>query len=188
MLCSHLHHLPYCGRSLCFLHSKNVSANRNFLLPSLFSKLSLLACNATTAWWPKYRALFLRVQTQTKKFIFISVLNKTENKQTKKPLLVSLQHNMPFWRISCHADLEALRHALELEYLQQTPTSQHCEGFTQTVTSVPPIPQHFLIKKSHSNCSFSFFEGEPFQWKPLRTCSQRTFYQLLPLNRGKAFR
>lgn len=27
------------------------------------------------------------------------------------------QHNMPFWRISCHADLEALRHALELEYL-----------------------------------------------------------------------
>lgn len=30
---------------------------------------------------------------------------------------VSFQHNMPFWRISCHADLEALRHALELEYL-----------------------------------------------------------------------
>lgn len=27
------------------------------------------------------------------------------------------QHNMPFWRVSCHADLEALRHALELEYL-----------------------------------------------------------------------
>lgn len=155
MACSHLHHLPVCGRSLSA--QQKCICNRNFLLLSLLSKLSLLACNTMTAWWPKYKTLFLRVQTQTKKFLFISELNKTENKQTKKPLLVSLQHNMPFWRISCHADLEALRHALELEYLQQTPTSQHCEGFTQTVTSVPPIPQHFLIKKIPQQLQFFFF-------------------------------
>lgn len=27
------------------------------------------------------------------------------------------QKNMPFWRVSCRADLEALSHALELDYL-----------------------------------------------------------------------
>lgn len=29
----------------------------------------------------------------------------------------SLQHNMPFWRISSHSDLLALHQALEFEYL-----------------------------------------------------------------------
>lgn len=31
--------------------------------------------------------------------------------------LPSLQHAMPFWRVSSHSDLMALHHALELEYL-----------------------------------------------------------------------
>lgn len=29
----------------------------------------------------------------------------------------ALQKNMPFWRVTCRADLEALSHALELDYL-----------------------------------------------------------------------
>lgn len=32
-------------------------------------------------------------------------------------LLLTTQHNMPFWRISSHSDLLALHQALELEYL-----------------------------------------------------------------------
>ncbi|XP_062932299.1 eyes absent homolog 2 isoform X3 [Cynocephalus volans] len=46
-----------------------------------------------------------------RKAVYIVIGDGVEEEQGAK------KHNMPFWRISCHADLEALRHALELEYL-----------------------------------------------------------------------
>uniref|UniRef100_A0A8C0X9W7 Eyes absent homolog n=1 Tax=Castor canadensis TaxID=51338 RepID=A0A8C0X9W7_CASCN len=46
-----------------------------------------------------------------RKAVYIVIGDGAEEEQGAK------KHNMPFWRISCHADLEALRHALELEYL-----------------------------------------------------------------------
>nr|XP_012598462.1 eyes absent homolog 2 isoform X2 [Microcebus murinus] len=46
-----------------------------------------------------------------RKAVYVVIGDGVEEEQGAK------KHNMPFWRISCHADLEALRHALELEYL-----------------------------------------------------------------------
>uniref|UniRef100_A0A8D2AUP2 Eyes absent homolog n=1 Tax=Sciurus vulgaris TaxID=55149 RepID=A0A8D2AUP2_SCIVU len=46
-----------------------------------------------------------------RKAVYIVIGDGVEEEQGAK------KHNMPFWRVSCHADLEALRHALELEYL-----------------------------------------------------------------------
>uniref|UniRef100_A0A8C5MXP6 Eyes absent homolog n=1 Tax=Leptobrachium leishanense TaxID=445787 RepID=A0A8C5MXP6_9ANUR len=46
-----------------------------------------------------------------RKAVYVVIGDGVEEEQAAK------KHNMPFWRISCHADLEALRHALELEYL-----------------------------------------------------------------------
>ncbi|XP_063315519.1 eyes absent homolog 2 isoform X1 [Pelobates fuscus] len=46
-----------------------------------------------------------------RKAVYVVIGDGVEEEQASK------KHNMPFWRISCHADLEALRHALELEYL-----------------------------------------------------------------------
>lgn len=46
-----------------------------------------------------------------RKAVYVVIGDGAEEEQAAK------KHNMPFWRISCHADLEALRHALELEYL-----------------------------------------------------------------------
>ncbi|XP_071966685.1 protein phosphatase EYA2 isoform X3 [Engystomops pustulosus] len=46
-----------------------------------------------------------------RKAVYVVIGDGVEEEQSAK------KHNMPFWRISCHADLEALRHALELEYL-----------------------------------------------------------------------
>ncbi|XP_072371218.1 protein phosphatase EYA1-like isoform X3 [Scyliorhinus torazame] len=51
------------------------------------------------------------VQRFGRKAVYIVVGDGVEEEQAAK------KNNMPFWRISCHADLEALRHALELEYL-----------------------------------------------------------------------
>ncbi|XP_075032547.1 protein phosphatase EYA2 isoform X1 [Mixophyes fleayi] len=46
-----------------------------------------------------------------RKAVYVVIGDGAEEEQAAK------KHNMPFWRISCHADLEALQHALELEYL-----------------------------------------------------------------------
>ncbi|XP_069507399.1 eyes absent homolog 2 [Ambystoma mexicanum] len=46
-----------------------------------------------------------------RKAVYVVIGDGVEEEQGAK------KHNMPFWRITCHADLEALRHALELEYL-----------------------------------------------------------------------
>ncbi|XP_053547325.1 eyes absent homolog 2 isoform X1 [Bombina bombina] len=46
-----------------------------------------------------------------RKAVYVVIGDGVEEEQAAK------KHNMPFWRVSCHADLEALRHALELEYL-----------------------------------------------------------------------
>ncbi|XP_030068766.1 protein phosphatase EYA2 isoform X2 [Microcaecilia unicolor] len=46
-----------------------------------------------------------------RKAVYVVIGDGVEEEQGAK------KHNMPFWRISCHADLEALRHALDLEYL-----------------------------------------------------------------------
>ncbi|XP_078275401.1 protein phosphatase EYA2-like [Rhinoraja longicauda] len=51
------------------------------------------------------------VQRFGRKAVYIVVGDGVEEETAAK------KNNMPFWRISCHADLEALRHALELEYL-----------------------------------------------------------------------
>lgn len=51
------------------------------------------------------------VQRFGRKSVYVVVGDGAEEEQAAK------KHNMPFWRISCHSDLEALRHALELEYL-----------------------------------------------------------------------
>lgn len=174
------------------LHRRNASANRNFLLPSFLSKMSLLACDTMTTRWPKYKALLLRVQI--KKFVFISVLNNNihQNKTKQKTL---------FWfhsSTTCHSG-ESL--VMLTWKLFGTPWNLNICSRPQHLSTVRAslkllhrfrlFLSIFLLKKkkSHSNCSFSFFEGEPFRWKPLRTCSQRTLYQvLLLLNRGKAFR
>nr|XP_009669382.1 PREDICTED: eyes absent homolog 2 isoform X2 [Struthio camelus australis] len=52
-----------------------------------------------------------KMQRFGRKAVYIVIGDGVEEEQGAK------KHNMPFWRISCHADLEALRHALELEYL-----------------------------------------------------------------------
>lgn len=46
-----------------------------------------------------------------RKAVYIVIGDGVEEEQGAK------KHDMPFWRISCHADLEALIHALEMEYL-----------------------------------------------------------------------
>ncbi|XP_069099567.1 eyes absent homolog 2 isoform X2 [Pleurodeles waltl] len=46
-----------------------------------------------------------------RKAVYVVIGDGVEEEQGAK------KHNMPFWRITCHTDLEALRHALELEYL-----------------------------------------------------------------------
>lgn len=51
----------------------------------------------------KYACVKLACFTLNQYFIFI--------------LFLFSQKNMPFWRVSCRADLEALSHALELDYL-----------------------------------------------------------------------
>ncbi|KAM4841797.1 protein phosphatase EYA2 isoform 1-T1 [Thomomys bottae] len=51
------------------------------------------------------------IQRFGRKAVYIVIGDGVEEEQGAK------KHNMPFWRVSCHADLEALRHALELEYL-----------------------------------------------------------------------
>ncbi|KFQ34564.1 Eyes absent 2, partial [Mesitornis unicolor] len=60
----------------------------------------------------KTESCFERImQRFGRKAVYIVIGDGVEEEQGAK------KHNMPFWRISCHADLEALRHALELEYL-----------------------------------------------------------------------
>ncbi|XP_006000536.1 eyes absent homolog 2 [Latimeria chalumnae] len=46
-----------------------------------------------------------------RKAVYVVVGDGVEEEQAAR------KHSMPFWRISSHQDLEALRHALELEYL-----------------------------------------------------------------------
>ncbi|XP_072234564.1 eyes absent homolog 1 isoform X3 [Leuresthes tenuis] len=62
------------------------------------------------------------IQRFGRKVVYIVVGDGVEEEQGSKKFSIkkhglTVQHNMPFWRISSHSDLMALHHALDLEYL-----------------------------------------------------------------------
>lgn len=128
-------------------------------------------------------ALFPKVQT--KKVVLISVLN--ENQKTPSLGFTLAQHAILENLLSRRPGSSSARlgtwifvadpNILALWGLH----SNYCIGSTYSST-------FSYWKNPTATAVFLFFEGEPFQWKPLRTCSQRTLCQvLLPLDRGRAF-
>ncbi|XP_044296133.1 eyes absent homolog 2 isoform X3 [Varanus komodoensis] len=114
--------LTHALKALDLIHSRpncvNVLVTTTQLIPAL-AKVLLYGLGAVFPIENIYSATktgkescFERImQRFGRKAVYIVIGDGVEEEQGAK------KHNMPFWRISCHADLEALRHALELEYL-----------------------------------------------------------------------
>ncbi|NWH57288.1 EYA2 protein, partial [Geococcyx californianus] len=114
--------LTHALKALNLIHSRpncvNVLVTTTQLIPAL-AKVLLYGLGAVFPIENIYSATktgkescFERImQRFGRKAVYIVIGDGVEEEQGAK------KHNMPFWRISCHADLEALRHALELEYL-----------------------------------------------------------------------
>lgn len=62
-------------------------------------------------------ALHLQEHCKLLKYACLKFACFTLNQYLILVLFLFSQKNMPFWRVSCRADLEALSHALELDYL-----------------------------------------------------------------------
>ncbi|KAK2520903.1 hypothetical protein Q9233_011539 [Columba guinea] len=114
--------LTHALKALNLIHSRpncvNVLVTTTQLIPAL-AKVLLYGLgtvfpieNIYSATKTGKESCFERImQRFGRKAVYIVIGDGVEEEQGAK------KHNMPFWRISCHADLEALRHALELEYL-----------------------------------------------------------------------
>ncbi|XP_061487375.1 eyes absent homolog 2 isoform X3 [Rhineura floridana] len=114
--------LTHALKALDLIHSRpncvNVLVTTTQLIPAL-AKVLLYGLgpvfpieNIYSATKTGKESCFERImQRFGRKAVYIVIGDGVEEEQGAK------KHNMPFWRISCHADLEALRHALELEYL-----------------------------------------------------------------------
>uniref|UniRef100_A0A803T0J5 Eyes absent homolog n=1 Tax=Anolis carolinensis TaxID=28377 RepID=A0A803T0J5_ANOCA len=114
--------LTHALKALDLIHSRpncvNVLVTTTQLIPAL-AKVLLYGLgtvfpieNIYSATKTGKESCFERImQRFGRKAVYIVIGDGAEEEQGAK------KHNMPFWRISCHADLEALRHALELEYL-----------------------------------------------------------------------
>ncbi|KAJ7403562.1 Eyes absent 2 [Pitangus sulphuratus] len=114
--------LTHALKALNLIHSRpncvNVLVTTTQLIPAL-AKVLLYGLgtvfpieNIYSATKTGKESCFERImQRFGRKAVYVVIGDGVEEEQGAK------KHNMPFWRISCHADLEALRHALELEYL-----------------------------------------------------------------------
>lgn len=146
-------------------------------------KMSLFASGTVTAWWPSTKLSSWGYKRR--KLFWYQYSIKTEKKFHSFGFTLA-QHALLENLLSCWPGSSSARPGTWI--FVADPNILALGGLHSLLHRFHLLLSIFLVRKNPTATAvFLFFEGEPFQWKPLRTCSQRLLSQiLLPLDRGKS--